>query len=70
MTYKMLFAFATANHWYIRQGDIKTAFLNGDIHKDIYVIQPIRFEIIDKKGNPLIYKLRKTLYELKQSIRI
>src|SRR5450755_1179102 len=70
MTYKMLLAFATANHWYIRQGDIKTAFLNGDIHEDIYVIQPIGFEIMDEEGNPLVCKLRKALYGLKQSARV
>jgi len=38
MIYKMFFIFVTVNHWYIRQGDIKIIFLNGDIYEDIYII--------------------------------
>ena len=69
MTYRLLFAFAVANGWYIRQGDIKTAFLNGDIEEEIYVIQPTGFEIMDENGKPFVCKLKKALYGLKQAAR-
>ena len=61
----MLFVFVIANHWYIRQGDIKIVFLNRDIYEDIYVIQLIGFEIMNEEGNLLVCKLRKALYGLK-----
>ena len=49
--------------------DIKTAYLNADIGEEIFVQQPEGFEKFDKQGNPLICKLRKSLYGLKQSGR-
>ena len=49
--------------------DIKTAYLNADIEGEIFMQQPEGFEKIDKQGNPLNCKLRKSLYGLKQSGR-
>jgi hypothetical protein len=48
--------------------DVKSAFLNGYINKEVYVEQPICFED-DKKPNH-IYKLKKALYGLKQAPRV
>ena len=46
--------------------DIKTAYLNADIEEEIFIQQPEGFEKFDKQGNPLICKLRKSLYGLKE----
>ncbi|CAM9640477.1 unnamed protein product, partial [Heterosigma akashiwo] len=48
--------------------DISTAFPNGDIDGDVYVEQPPGF--VDKDHPHKVWKLRKSLYGLKQSPRI
>lgn len=40
--------------------NIKSAFLNGYILKEVYVSQPQEFE--DFKNSSHVYKLKKTLY--------
>ena len=52
------------------QLDVKTAYLNAPIDHDIYVRQPKGFENSDKNGNELVWKLKKSLYGLKQSGRM
>ena len=59
---------AARMNWEIDQVDVVTAFLLGDIDKDIYMEQP-RGYIIPGKEN-YVYKLRKSLYGLKQSPRL
>jgi hypothetical protein len=71
MTYKVLFAWATANNWYIRQRDVKTAFLNGEITEDIYVEQLTGYvSALIPNGTVLACKLKRALYGLKQSARV
>lgn len=43
--------------------DVKYAFLNGYIDKEVYVEQPIYYEIEGKKQ--MVDKLKKSLYGLK-----
>jgi hypothetical protein len=43
--------------------DVKTAFINGDLEKEIYIEQPEGFT---QEGEHLVYKLHKSLYELNQ----
>ena len=51
----------------VHQMDVKTAFLNGDIDKDIYMRQPEGYENCE---NPhMVCKLNKSIYGLKQSAR-
>jgi hypothetical protein len=47
--------------------DMKSAFLNGVIHEEVYVRQPPGFE--NPKYPDRVYKLSKALYELKQAPR-
>nr|GEX23530.1 hypothetical protein [Tanacetum cinerariifolium] len=45
--------------------DVKTAFLNGELRKVVYVSQPEGFVDLDKPNH--VYMLKKALYGLKQS---
>ena len=46
--------------------DIKTAYLNADFDEEIFMQQPEGFENYNDQGNPLVCKLNKILYGLKQ----
>jgi hypothetical protein len=63
-----LLAYACAHNIKLYQMDVKSAFLNGYINKEVYVEQPPGFKD-DKKSNH-VYKLKKTLYGLKQAPRV
>nr|GEU37665.1 reverse transcriptase domain-containing protein [Tanacetum cinerariifolium] len=52
----------------IYQMDVKTAFLNGNLREEVYVIQPDRF--VDQDNPNHVYKLKKALYGLKQAPRM
>ena len=43
--------------------DVKTAFLNGVVEKEVYVDQPLGFETHDRESH--FCKLNKSLYGLK-----
>ena len=45
--------------------DVKTAFLNGDLYKEIYMLQPESFIIPGQENK--VCKLNKSLYGLKQA---
>lgn len=48
--------------------DVQTAFLNGTLSEEVYTFQAPGFEKIDSNtGKPLIWKLKKSLYGLRQS---
>ena len=51
----------------VHQMDVKTAYLNAPIDCEIYVEQPKGFCVEGKAGEKLVYKLKKSLYGLKQS---
>ena len=54
---------------YLHQMDVKGAYLNAPIDKDIYVQQPPGYEMTDADGIRLTCHLNKSLYGLKQSGR-
>jgi len=49
------------------QLDVKTALLHGDLEEEIYISQPTEFKTTGKEN--MVCKLKKLLYELKQSPR-
>jgi hypothetical protein len=63
----ILLAFATIKGFKLYQMDVKSAFLNGVIQKEVFVRQPLGFE--NPKYPNRVYKLSKALYGLKQASR-
>ncbi|WVZ63854.1 hypothetical protein U9M48_013452 [Paspalum notatum var. saurae] len=64
---RILLAFAASKGFKLQQMDVKSAFLNGFIEKEVYVRQPPGFE--SARFPDRVYKLRKALYGLKQAPR-
>ncbi|GKB45495.1 retrovirus-related pol polyprotein from transposon TNT 1-94 [Tanacetum coccineum] len=56
---------ATNKNMTIYQMDVKTAFLNGELHEVVYVSQPEG--IIDCDNPNHVYRLKKSLYGLMQA---
>nr|GEX10400.1 putative zinc finger, CCHC-type [Tanacetum cinerariifolium] len=51
----------------LRQMDVKTTFLNGYLHEDVYMAQPQGFK--SKGQEHLVCKLKKSIYGFKQTFR-
>ena len=62
---KMIVAIATLRNLEVHQMDVKTAFLNGDLEKEIYMEQPEGFIVPGQEKK--VCKLVKSLYGLKQT---
>lgn len=66
-TIRLVIAMAAQNSWPIFQLDVKSAFLHGDLQKEVFIDQPPGYV---KLGNEhKVYKLKKALYGLKQAPR-
>ncbi|KAJ4764255.1 polyprotein [Rhynchospora pubera] len=66
-TIRMLIALAAHKGWKLYQLDVKSAFLNGVLKEEVYVVQPQGFEVEGEEEK--VYKLKKALYGLKQAPR-
>jgi len=62
---KLIFALAAKFHWFIQQLNIKAAYLNADLDREIYATIPPE----DTNFGKGFWKLNKALYGLKQSGR-
>lgn len=67
-TIRLVFSIAAQNSWPIYQLYIKSAFLHGELQEKFYVEQPASFVKPSHKNK--VYKLKKTLYGLKQALRV
>jgi hypothetical protein len=61
---RILLAFAATKKFKLYQMDVKSCFLNGVIHEEVFVRQPTGFE--NPKYPNRMYMLSKALYGLKQ----
>lgn len=64
-TIRTILATAASKGWSVYQLDVKSAFLHGELHEDVFVDQPQGYNKMDGK----VYKLKKALYGLKQAPR-
>ena len=67
-TVRMVLAIVAHNKWYVHQMDVMSAFLNGSLEEEVYVRQPPGYEVDGQKDK--VYRLKKTLYGLKQEPRV
>ena len=51
----------------LNQMDVKTSFLNGSLAEEVYMKQPEGFE--EKGKEKLVYRLKKSIYGIKQASR-
>lgn len=63
----LLLALSAKENWTVHHLDVKSAFLNGELNEEVYVTQPEGF--LKKGQEHKVYKLKKTLYGLRQAPR-
>lgn len=66
---RTLMQLAVDNDLFVHQMDVKAAYLNAPIDRELYVEQPEGYETKGPKNEKLVLKLKKSLYGLKQSGR-
>ena len=64
---RILLSIAAHYDYEIWQMDVKTAFLNGNLDEEIYMMQPKGF--IAKNQKHMVCKLKRSIYGLKQASR-
>uniref|UniRef100_A0AAG5DV13 Retrovirus-related Pol polyprotein from transposon TNT 1-94 n=1 Tax=Anopheles atroparvus TaxID=41427 RepID=A0AAG5DV13_ANOAO len=67
-TFRCLMSVAAKRGMIMRQYDIKTAFLNGDLEEELYMRQPPSFSV--KGVENKVCRLKRSIYGLKQSARL
>jgi len=63
---RLVLSLAAFFKWEVHHMDVKSAFLHGDLHEEIYMEQPTGFI---QTNSSLICQLKKSLYGLKQPPR-
>jgi len=67
-TIRCILAMTVANGWELHDMDVKTAFLNGDLDKDVYMEQPEGY--VDTTYPDKVYRRLQALYERKQAPKL
>lgn len=65
---RIIIALAAHYDWDLHHMDVKSAYLNGDLEEEIYMYPPDGYVTSDEDG-PLVWRLNKSLYGLKQAGR-
>ena len=60
---KIIISLASVFNWKLHQMDVKTAFINGEVEKEVYIKHPEDFVIHGKESH--VCKHKKALYGLK-----
>lgn len=66
-TIRRIIALDGSRGWQIHHLDVKTAFLHGELKEEVYVTQPEGFVVAGQEHK--VYKLKKSLYGLRQAPR-
>ena len=68
---RVLFSIACANNLPLRQLDVTLAFVNAPMEEDVFMTSPDGFinVPVDEFGQPMVVRLNRSLYGLKQSNR-
>jgi hypothetical protein len=65
---RLIITMATTKGWFLHQIDVKNVFLRGDLQEEVYMEQPPNY--VDQTHPNLVYRLKKALYNLKQTPRV
>ena len=58
---RLVLAISASKHWEVHHMDVKSAFLHGDYHEEIYMNHPEGYI----SNTSLVFKIKKSLYGLK-----
>ena len=67
---RCVLAIAASSDMHLRQLDVNTAFLYGNLDEELYLEQPEGFERVGVNGQKMTCRLRKAIYGLKQAGRV
>ena len=68
-SFRVLLGLRSALNLQFEHMDASSAFLQGDLEEVIYIEPPAGYERVDSSGRPLVWRLLRPLYGLKQSPR-
>ena len=70
LTIRLVLVVAAARDYNLSAIDIRQAYLQAEVHEDLYMHVPQGLPNKDTNGNPIVYKLNRSLYGLKQAGRM
>ena len=68
-TVRMVLSIAAMEGWIVENMDVNNAFVQSSLGDTVYMQQPEGYKVTNGSGQPLVWKLKKSLYGLKQSPR-